>query len=521
MVLAMSRPWKHPETGSYYFRKAVPYDLRNIVGKREEKRSLRTKDPTVAKQRHAEVAAEVEREWKAHRSKPEPLSQREITGLAGILYDEWTSSLRDEPGPPDAWFHVLRLHQQAQDAGKLEQWVGPSVDQLLLKQGLRADEQSRARLIDAAHKAFAQAFEHLKRNAEGDYRPDPDADRFPAWEKSQAKSKSAKSDNESKITELLEGWWREAQAGGITAKTYESYSSTIAKLVAFLGHDEASRVTPGDVLRFKDYRLAQINPRTGKPISLKTVKDSDLAALKAVFGWAVRNHKVNTNAATGITLKVGKQLRLRPKWFTDDEAKAILSAALAYQPGQDHPKTAAAKRWVPWIMAYSGARVGEIVQLRKRDVRNENGLWIITITPEAGTVKDKQAREFPLHSHLIELGFAEFVMSAPDGHLFITPASAGDVLGPMQGVKNRISEFVREVVSDPNVTPNHAWRHRFKLVGLEAGAGERVLDAICGHAPRTVGATYGGVTIRAKADAIAKFPRYEVRKDSDLVSQGS
>ncbi|ANY78915.1 hypothetical protein BB934_12410 [Microvirga ossetica] len=510
MVLAMSRPFKHPETGSYYFRKAVPEDLRPLIGKREEKRSLRTKDPAVAKQRHAEVTAEVEREWNAYRSKPEQLTQRQITGLAGLLYAEWTNGLKDEPGSPSTWSQVLRLHQQAQEAGKLEQWVGPSVDELLLKQGLRTDKQSRGRLIAAVHKALVQASEHLKRNAEGDYSPDPAANRFPEWEEAKLKAEAAKPVSGASITGLLEGWWREAQAAGITAKTHESYSSTIAKLVAFLGHDQASRVTPGDVLRFKDYRLSEINPRTGKPISLKTVKDSDLAALKAVFGWAVRNHRIDTNPATGITLKVGKQLRLRPKWFTDAEAKAVLSAALAYQPRQDHPKTAAAKRWVPWIMAYSGARVGEIVQLRKRDVRNESGLWIVTITPEAGTVKDKQAREFPIHSHLIELGFAEFVMTAPDGHLFITPAPNGDVLGPMQGVKNRISEFVREVVSDPNVTPNHAWRHRFKLVGLEAGVGERVLDAICGHAPRTVGATYGGVTIRAKADAIAKFPRYEV-----------
>lgn len=517
MVLAMSRPWKHPETGSYYFRKAVPGDLRPVIGKREEgrgkreeKRSLRTKDPAIAKQRHAEVAAEVERAWRAYRAKPEPLTQREITSLAGLIYNEWVGGkLSDEPGSPTTWTQVLRLNQQAREAGKLEQWVGPVVDDLLVRQGIRTDAHSRSRLINAVDKAFTQAAEQLKRNAEGDYRPDPEASRFPEW-KGKASSPGAASTQEQSLTALVEGWWQEAKATGITISTHESYRNTMAKLVAFLGHDDARRVTSKDIIRFKDKRLAEINPRTGKPISPKTVKDSDLAGLKAVFGWAVRNMKVASNPAEGVTIKVGKRTRLRPKGFTDAEARSILSASLSHQRGQERPKTAAAKRWVPWLCAYTGARVGEIVQLRRQDVRHENGQWIITITPDAGTVKDKQAREVPLHEHLVELGFASFVTDASEGYLFVTPSADGDVLGPMQGVKNRLTEFVREVVTDKNVAPNHGWRHRFKTVGIEVGASERVLDAICGHAPRTVGAGYGDVTIRAKADAIAKFPRYDV-----------
>ena len=73
MVLAMSRPHKHSKTGVYYFRKAVPDDLRAIIGKREEKISLRTKTPAEAKLAYARIAAEVENRWKALRSKPEPL----------------------------------------------------------------------------------------------------------------------------------------------------------------------------------------------------------------------------------------------------------------------------------------------------------------------------------------------------------------------------------------------------------------------------------------------------------------
>ena len=44
--------------------KGVPEDLRELVGKREEKRdSLQTRDPLQAKRRHAEALAEIEVRW--------------------------------------------------------------------------------------------------------------------------------------------------------------------------------------------------------------------------------------------------------------------------------------------------------------------------------------------------------------------------------------------------------------------------------------------------------------------------
>jgi hypothetical protein len=55
----MTRPWKHPDSGYYWFRKRVPDDLRNLIGKREERFSLGTRDPTEAKRLHAEKAISV------------------------------------------------------------------------------------------------------------------------------------------------------------------------------------------------------------------------------------------------------------------------------------------------------------------------------------------------------------------------------------------------------------------------------------------------------------------------------
>ncbi|MES0074954.1 tyrosine-type recombinase/integrase [Mesorhizobium sp. M0058] len=267
-------------------------------------------------------------------------------------------------------------------------------------------------------------------------------------------------------------------------------------------------MTADDLVRFKDHLLASVNPKTGKTLSAKTVKDSYLSGLRSVFTWAVNNRKMEANPATGITIKVGKQRRLRESWFTPKEITGILTASANVRKGsKEKPQRHGLKRWVPWLCAYTGARVGEIVQLRKEDVRKEGDHWIITITPEAGTVKDKERREVPLHSHLVEMGLPAFVNAAADGHLFMW---SGAERAAWRTAKNRITEFVRTVVKDPNIQPNHAWRHTFKTIGSEAGIQDKVLDAICGHDPRTVGEGYGGVTLLTKAKAMDAFPRFKV-----------
>jgi len=355
--------------------------------------------------------------------------------------------------------------------------------------------------------------ERRKREAGGDYSPDPKSERFPEWRPpEQTKPIAPASSPAVSLTGLLDGWWKEAAATGRKPSTHESYQHAVLSLVAFLKHDDAARISPEDVVAYKDFRVSSINPRTGKKVSPKTVRDSDLAGLKTVFGWAVRNKRLPSNPADGITIKLGRKRKLRSKGFTDAEASAILNAALSHARGREQPHTFAAKRWVPWLCAYTGARVGELAQLRKQDLSKQGEHWVIHITPEAGTVKTDAAREVVLHEHVVALGFPEFVAKAPPGHLFLKPSKkTGDVLGPLQGVKNRLAEFAREVVTDPNVAPNHGWRHRFKTVGMEAGIAPRILDAIQGQAPASVADTYGDVTVKTIAAEIAKLPRVDLK----------
>jgi integrase len=104
----------------------------------------------------------------------------------------------------------------------------------------------------------------------------------------------------------------------------------------------------------------------------KTINDTDFAALPAVFGWGVKSGWLSTNPAENARIEGRGKMRTRDQWFLDDERSAILNAALAVSGSKrENPKTTAAKRWVPWLCAYSGARVNEMIQLRKEDVRRE------------------------------------------------------------------------------------------------------------------------------------------------------
>ena len=76
------------------------------------------------------------------------------------------------------------------------------------------------------------------------------------------------------------------------------------------------------------------------------------------------------------------------------------------------------KRWCPWLAAYSGARMGELTQLRGVDIVTTDGIHAMKISPEAGTTKTGKARTVPLHEHLIKQGFLTFVKANGKGPLF-------------------------------------------------------------------------------------------------------
>jgi integrase len=114
----------------------------------------------------------------------------------------------------------------------------------------------------------------------------------------------------------------------------------------------------------------------------------------------------------------------------------------------------------------------------------------------------------PLHEHLIEQGFIAFVEEMGKAPLFYKlapprrPGKPEPVQNPAERTRSRLGEWVRSLgITDPELSPNHAWRHTFKARAERFGISERYSDAITGHAPPTAGRAYGKPTPEDLAEA--------------------
>src|SRR5882672_9569087 len=110
--------------------------------------------------------------------------------------------------------------------------------------------------------------------------------------------------------------------------------------------------------------------------SALTVREIWLSASRRVFSWAREHKRIRQNPFADIKVDVPRKVQTREdgKAFTDKEVKTILNASLNYN--EPTTPTERTRRWVPWLCAYSGARSGEITQLRGRDIEARDGMYV-------------------------------------------------------------------------------------------------------------------------------------------------
>lgn len=415
---------------------------------------------------------------------------------------------------------MLSVYKDLSAIGDLEGIVSmwrDDAELLVEAQGLiidpAADEQFK-RLCRAIHQVAIEVAEAKLQRLGGQHVPTP-----PLPDPVSVPTPSPARQAKVPIMATFDGY---ATAQGMTPAVREEWKRYVQLLVDHLGHDDASRLTAEGLREWRDHLLTTPT-RQGKKRKPVTVRDKYITPIRAMLKWAVQENKLAANVATEVTVRVPKEAKLRDRDFTAAEANAILAATLLPSKRRLAPGYLRAQRWIPWLCAYTGGRVNEFSQLRGQDVIEVEGVWAVRITPEAGTVKAKEARVVPLHHHLIEQGFLKMVEEQGPGPLFFDPTQQrveGDGNRHFKKVGERLAAWVRKDVgiTDPALQPNHAWRHTFKSRSYEVGIEERVADAIQGHAPQTTGRRYGKPSVQVLAEAIAKLPRYEVPGLTELVS---
>ncbi len=529
MAIRMAKLSRTP-TGLWTSRKVIPADVRTAYGKREEKPTWPAS--LTQGQARAEYGAwltSVEERIAALRSSNDDgpavdLTERQSRALAGEWYQQLEAEYGDDPGDEIGW-EVQREQLYPSDESRaaaldnlpfegpwrITPYLKKEASRLLEHECLQVTERAEERLQQDMADLFISFCDLMMRRTRGDYGKDPVLAMLPKWQPAQPVEPSISSD--APIMSMFDGYVDERKPSAATVKAWRRF---LRHLSEFLDSKPAASVTPDDIISWKDYLLREPK-KDGQPRSSKTVRETYLAAAKAVFGWAKENRKVADNPVVGVTVRAGKRVKVRERGFTSDETQIILRATLDPVPPRFTRQTALARRWVPWLCAYSGARVNEITQLRKQDIFRRDGVWVMNITPEAGSVKNDEARLVPLHSHLLDQGFVALVESSKDGPLFYDPSRGrGGSDGNPQYKKmgERLASWVRSLgVSDPHVAPNHGWRHRFKTVARSVGMDPEARSVIPGHALDTEGERYGEWPIPQLAVEIERLPRIILNPD--------
>nr|WP_156882870.1 hypothetical protein [Rhodovulum sp. P5] len=475
--------------------------------------SLSTKDPAEAKRRFVQAFAAVERHWQALRQDHlTALSFKQCVALAGEIRADFIKIFDEEPGSPETWQRVRLLNKEAQEATQspfarlmirpdrdtgnrpaLELRFGGFVDTVLGRHGLVIDDESRGKLLQRIAAEMDDAARINFQKARGDYGETGLTKPFPKFQPPEAaegpqRDAPAKLTFESVISEEVHRRTMGRDAKPLPPNTEKKFRRVAREFAKHRKSDLVETVTAREANDWMR-KMQEVGELSNRTIAQR------IQNLKTLIEWA-RGQALGDVFPSGNPLDVlkapkGAPVPLGERTLRIEEARAILRAAR----GEAKPEL----RWLPWLMAYSGARVNEVAQLRADDFFQVGNDWFYRLTTKGGRKLKNQhsARRVPVHPDLIAEGLLAFTGAA----------KAGERLFPERSQAN-LRDWVRKSVGLKReaLAPNHGWRHLFEDMALTAQMQEAAKRYITGRASRGSDDDYG------KSDAMLPALAVEMRK---------
>jgi hypothetical protein len=373
------------KTGEHVARKAIPADVRaeykRLYGVSREailkvpRGTSKAQAKALLGQWLAEVETRIERIRAAAKGEGQPLTKLNALALAGRWYAWFVERHQNDLRSPTHWssrkdhfiWQVMAPHAPEEHHGEHSDPSWPWVHRpevraataarvremaltasFLANDGLALTAEADALFVAAVSDNLAGAYDVLERRAWGDYSPDPTPETFPAYQDAQGTGRGGV------------GCW------DLFAEYVEAVkpaSGTINRWRAVFTHlQDAFPQRSADSLTEVEARAwvgALVTPKRS-PVTVDAVW---VSSANIVFAWAAKRKRIRVNPFAGVKIDVPRTVILREtKAFKPEEAQVILRAASAISNTRDaFPR---AKRWVMWLCAYSGARSGEIAQLR-------------------------------------------------------------------------------------------------------------------------------------------------------------
>jgi integrase len=543
--------------GTYYCRVWVPADVAPGFGRTLVVTSLRTKDLKVAKSRLARKTVELEDQFERVRSEKEtakqaPISrpanndllvmakrhgaeagEREIIAQATFFEQAtsdparlWSGDLTVLPTPADcghgdvdafthfdrlvaegdldaviAYLLKFRLRKRLNDlsrmraAGNLAEFtmiadrLNPALDgaQRIVFARLLLSEELRTLQALQDDKTLPAPFDVAQDERDAGSQP---ATHVVLSSTIPVSSKPASVS----LDELFQRWEEESDP---SASTLSTWRGIVRNLKAHLGDkaEDIRTIDPDDIVDWKDALV-----KSGK--AAKTISNGHLGCARALFRFAVANKLMDSDPAEGV--RVSRKMKPGTKMLayeSEEVARLLKLASAASEPW---------KRWLPWLSAATGSRIGEMAQLHGNHILARDGIAVVKIAPatDGGSIKNAESeRLVPIHSKLIEDGFLNFVNARGEGPLFYQRTS-GDPKRKhaSKGLSNRLAAWIRENgFTDPRKAPNHALRHWFKSETARLGIPDSVADAIQGHSDGRSSSGYRHIALQMMSDAIEQI----------------
>jgi integrase len=322
------------------------------------------------------------------------------------------------------------------------------------------------------------------------------------------------------LTDKLEEFLNEKKllSDDIQESTLEEYRLSVSELVEISNNKTAHEFTYDDA---KTYRNTMLKlPKHRKQNSFKGKSISELSLLELPKEKKLSNKTINgrlTNLSTYfIWLKRASYVDLNPfeglKLQNDSKSYAELSSSnlkdifqspLFSDAGyRKNKKTGKQSHW--WLLvlaAYTGARLGELVQLRVKDITTENNRLTLNITDDDDDMRVKTTagiRKFPVHDDLLTLGLKEYIdQLKASKQIQVLPQlpkglkKAGDQTSKWYNGRYR-DKYLPTFKSERKVF--HSFRHTYIQQAIRADMAIPKLQQIVGHEPQIFGetATYAG-----------------------------
>jgi integrase len=168
--------------------------------------------------------------------------------------------------------------------------------------------------------------------------------------------------------------------------------------------------------------------------------------------------------------------------------------------------------WVPVIALFSGMRLGEILQLVKSDVREENGIWYFDVNKGEGkslkTASSK--RRVPIHRALIDLEFLDHIKSGQQSGRVFPEIKKGADGYHSHHFSKWWGRFAGHVGFKSPRTAFHSFRHNFLDALRAAETPEYINKALAGHSDKSVHGQYGGGAVLSQLKSAIDKVSYDL-----------